>query len=241
MLASGGPAKSWTSTTSPACRSPRPAASWWASSPAATCGFSKILELRVSDVMTRENLVTATGTVTLEEAEKILMAKKVEKLLLVDEDYTLTGLITIKDIDMMKRFPNACKDAQGRLARRCRRRRARLRAGRKPASKGRRRARGRQCARPFGQRHRDRQETQRTLGHRRGRRKHCHRRRLQGSDRRRRRRRQSGHRPGVDLHHAGHFRRGRAADHGHLRSRAGGRRSTTCRSSPTAAFATRAT
>ncbi|MEX0978877.1 MAG: IMP dehydrogenase, partial [Pirellulales bacterium] len=53
--------------------------------------------------------------VTLEEAEKILMAKKVEKLLLVDENYTLTGLITIKDIDMMKRFPNACKDGQGRL------------------------------------------------------------------------------------------------------------------------------
>ncbi len=71
--------------------------------------------LTISNVMTRENLVTATGTVTLEEAEKILMAKKVEKLLLVDEDYTLTGLITIKDIDMMKRFPNACKDGQGRL------------------------------------------------------------------------------------------------------------------------------
>ncbi len=59
--------------------------------------------------------MTATGTVTLEEAEKILMANKVEKLLLVDENYTLTGLITIKDIDMMKRFPNACKDRQGRL------------------------------------------------------------------------------------------------------------------------------
>ena len=65
--------------------------------------------------MTRENLVTATGTVTLEEAEKILMAKKVEKLLLVDEDFRLTGLITIKDIDMMRRFPQACKDGQGRL------------------------------------------------------------------------------------------------------------------------------
>ena len=71
--------------------------------------------LKISDVMTRDNLVTATGTVTLEEAEKILMAKKVEKLLLVDDNYTLTGLITIKDIDMMKRFPNACKDGQGRL------------------------------------------------------------------------------------------------------------------------------
>ena len=72
-------------------------------------------DLRIQEVMTRENLVTATGTVTLAEAEKILMAKKVEKLLLVDEDYRLTGLITIKDVDMMKSFPNACKDSQGRL------------------------------------------------------------------------------------------------------------------------------
>ncbi len=72
-------------------------------------------DLKIQEVMTRENLVTATGTVTLAEAEKILMAKKVEKLLLVDEDYRLTGLITIKDVDMMKSFPNACKDSQGRL------------------------------------------------------------------------------------------------------------------------------
>ena len=63
--------------------------------------------------MTRENLVTATGTVTLTEAERILTNKKVEKLLLVDESYNLTGLITIKDIDMMKRFPDACKDNWG--------------------------------------------------------------------------------------------------------------------------------
>jgi IMP dehydrogenase len=53
--------------------------------------------------------------VTLDEAETILMANKVEKLLLVDGNGLLTGLITIKDIDMMKRFPNACKDRQGRL------------------------------------------------------------------------------------------------------------------------------
>ncbi len=75
--------------------------------------------LPIAQVMTREGLVTATvsasSTVTLGEAEKILMAKKVEKLLLVDEDYQLTGLITIKDIDMMRRFPQACKDDQGRL------------------------------------------------------------------------------------------------------------------------------
>ena len=69
----------------------------------------------VGKVMTCENLVTAQGTVTLEQAEKILMAKKVEKLLLVDESFRLTGLITIKDIDMMRRFPQACKDGQGRL------------------------------------------------------------------------------------------------------------------------------
>ena len=55
--------------------------------------------------MTKENLGNGYGEVTLEEAEKILTAKKVEKLLLVDENYKLTGLITIKDIDMMKRFP----------------------------------------------------------------------------------------------------------------------------------------
>ncbi len=72
-------------------------------------------DLRVSEVMTQENLVTAMGTVTLEEAEKILMEKKVEKLLLVDENLRLTGLITIKDIDNMRRFPQACKDGQGRL------------------------------------------------------------------------------------------------------------------------------
>jgi IMP dehydrogenase len=65
--------------------------------------------------MTQNGLVTATGTVTLDEAEKILMANKVEKLLLADSNGVLTGLITIKDIDMLNRFPNACKDKQGRL------------------------------------------------------------------------------------------------------------------------------
>ncbi|MBX3425943.1 MAG: IMP dehydrogenase [Pirellulales bacterium] len=78
--------------------------------------FLESNDIPVAEVMTgREQLVTATGTVTLAEAEKILMAKKVEKLLLVDENRKLTGLITIKDIDMMRRFPRAAKDAQGRL------------------------------------------------------------------------------------------------------------------------------
>jgi IMP dehydrogenase len=77
--------------------------------------FLEQSDLPISEVMTKENLVTATGEVSLEEAEKILTAKKVEKLLLVDEHYHLTGLITIKDIDMMNRFPRACKDKLGRL------------------------------------------------------------------------------------------------------------------------------
>ena len=72
-------------------------------------------ETPISEIMTKSGLVTATGAVSLAEAEKILMANKVEKLLLVDAAGLLTGLITIKDIDMMKRFPNACKDRQGRL------------------------------------------------------------------------------------------------------------------------------
>jgi IMP dehydrogenase len=72
-------------------------------------------DVSISEVMTKDHLVTARGTVTLEQAEKILMAKKVEKLLLVDENNRLTGLITIKDIDMMRRFPQAAKDRQGRL------------------------------------------------------------------------------------------------------------------------------
>lgn len=72
-------------------------------------------DIPIAEIMTRTGLVTATGEVSLDEAEKILMANKVEKLLLVNGEGLLTGLITIKDIDMMKRFPNACKDRHGRL------------------------------------------------------------------------------------------------------------------------------
>jgi IMP dehydrogenase len=70
--------------------------------------FLEAQDLKIAEVMTREHLVTATGNVSLEEAEKVLMVNKVEKLLLVDENNRLTGLITIKDIDKMRRFPNAC-------------------------------------------------------------------------------------------------------------------------------------
>jgi IMP dehydrogenase len=70
---------------------------------------------RIAEVMTRDNLVTAQENTTLEEAERILTGNKVEKLLLVDDKYRLKGLITIKDIDKLSSFPNACKDPRGRL------------------------------------------------------------------------------------------------------------------------------
>src|SRR5205085_7197785 len=69
----------------------------------------------LSEVMTQDNLVTAAENTTLEAAERILTQNKVEKLLLVDENYKLKGLITIKDIDKLMSFPNACKDQRGRL------------------------------------------------------------------------------------------------------------------------------
>lgn len=69
----------------------------------------------ISEVMTKENLVTAPEDTTLEKAQRILLENKVEKLLLVDEQYQLKGLITIKDIDKNLRFPRASKDSRGRL------------------------------------------------------------------------------------------------------------------------------
>ncbi|HEV3446607.1 MAG TPA: IMP dehydrogenase [Gemmataceae bacterium] len=70
---------------------------------------------KLSEVMTKDNLVTAQENTTLEAAERILTENKVEKLLLVDENYKLRGLITIKDIDKLTSFPQACKDKRGRL------------------------------------------------------------------------------------------------------------------------------
>jgi len=70
---------------------------------------------KISEVMTKDNLVTASESTKLEEAERILTKNKVEKLLLVDDQYRLKGLITIKDIDKLTSFPHACKDERGRL------------------------------------------------------------------------------------------------------------------------------
>ncbi|WP_413374399.1 IMP dehydrogenase [Paenibacillus taichungensis] len=77
--------------------------------------FIHDFSIKISEVMTRENLVTAPVGTTLQEAEGILQKHKIEKLPLVDESNTLKGLITIKDIEKAIQFPNAAKDAQGRL------------------------------------------------------------------------------------------------------------------------------
>ena len=149
------------------------------------------------------------------------MAKKVEKLLLVDENYKLTGLITIKDIDMMRRLP------------------ASLQGWARPAAGGAAvgvhdyRA-GRACLIEKGvdvlvvdsaHGHSANvietvKEIKKRLGHRRDRRQRGHRRGLPRPDRRRGRRGEGRHRAGLDLHDAGHLRRRRAADHRDSRSRA---------------------
>ncbi|MBY9082398.1 IMP dehydrogenase [Paenibacillus sp. HN-1] len=77
--------------------------------------FIHDFNIPISDVMTKENLVTAPVGTTLAEAEVVLQHHKIEKLPLVDENYVLKGLITIKDIEKAIQFPNGAKDAQGRL------------------------------------------------------------------------------------------------------------------------------
>lgn len=69
----------------------------------------------IKDVMTKENLITAAPGTTLEDAKKILWKNRIEKLPIVDKDGRLVGLITSKDIDNVKNYPNACKDEKGRL------------------------------------------------------------------------------------------------------------------------------
>ncbi len=65
--------------------------------------------------MTKENLITVPVGTTLEQAEQILHQHRVEKLLVVNDDYELKGLITVKDIQKKLKYPNASKDSQGRL------------------------------------------------------------------------------------------------------------------------------
>jgi IMP dehydrogenase len=77
--------------------------------------FEKNLDQAVSAVMTKDNLITVSVGTTLEEAEKLLQRHRIEKLLVVDQQYHLKGLITVKDIQKKLEYPRATKDAQGRL------------------------------------------------------------------------------------------------------------------------------
>jgi IMP dehydrogenase len=77
--------------------------------------FENRFDLPISEVMTKENLVTVPVGTTLEQAEAILHTHRVEKLLVVDDHYNLKGLITVKDIQKKLKYPLAAKDSQGRL------------------------------------------------------------------------------------------------------------------------------
>ncbi len=77
--------------------------------------FETNLERKVSDVMTKDNLVTVSEGISLENSKMLLHKHRIEKLLVVDKKGRLTGMITIKDIEKIKKFPNACKDRMGRL------------------------------------------------------------------------------------------------------------------------------
>lgn len=77
--------------------------------------FETDLEKNVAQVMTKNNLVTVSEGISLMESKKLLHAHRIEKLLVVDRQGRLTGLITIKDIEKLKKYPNSCKDSMGRL------------------------------------------------------------------------------------------------------------------------------
>ena len=77
--------------------------------------FENNLEKPVSEVMTHKNLVTVSEGISLEESKRLLHQHRIEKLLVVDKAGRLTGMITIKDIEKIKKYPNACKDGLGRL------------------------------------------------------------------------------------------------------------------------------
>ncbi len=77
--------------------------------------FETRYDLPISEVMTKDSLITVPVGTTLEEAQKILHQHRVEKLLVVDEEFALKGLITVKDIQKKLKYPNAAKDPQGRL------------------------------------------------------------------------------------------------------------------------------
>ena len=234
-------------SASRACRSPRTAArkaGSSASSPTAICGSRPTSRGRSSDVMTREHLITVPVGTTLDAAREILHQHKVEKLLVVDRDYRLKGLITVKDIQKAVKYPNASKDSLGRL--RCG---AAIGVARDTVER----------AEALVAANVDVLVVDTAHGHSQGvldmvravapalpRRRPRRRQRRdgrgdRGADRAGRRRREGRHRRRLDLHDARHRRHRRADDHGGHGMRARGGERTTSRSSPMAASASRAT
>ena len=198
----------------------------------------------VSELMTRDNLVTVGPGVTQEEARRQLHQRRIEKLLVVDEDGRCIGLITVKDIEKAVAYPDATKDEAGRL---------RVAAATTVGDKGFERSQALIDAEcdlividtAHGHNvdvaaavERIRKHIERRPDRRRQRR---HRRSDQGADRRRRGRGEGRHRPGLDLHHPGRRRRRRAAAHRDPRFGRARRRRPTRRSSPTAASGPAAT
>ena len=158
----------------------------------------------VAELMTHENLVTVGVGVTQEEARRLLHQRRIEKLLVVDEAYRCVGLVTVKDIEKAVTYPNATKDAAGRL---------RVAAATTVGDKGFERSEALIDGevRPDRHRHRARPQQGRRARGRAGeapveqrpgrRRQHRHRRSRQGADRGGRGRDQGRDRPGLDLHH----------------------------------------
>jgi IMP dehydrogenase/GMP reductase len=143
---------------------------------------------KVSELMTKDALVTVREGVSQDEAKRLLHQHRIEKLLVVDGDYCCVGLITVKDIEKAVANPNACKDEQGRL---------RVAAATSVGEAG------------FA-----RSEALIEAGAGGGW-QHCHRRRCERADRCRGGRHQGRHRARLDLHHAGDRRRRRAATDSH--------------------------
>ena len=77
--------------------------------------FETNVDQPVGNVMTKDNLVTVSADISLDESKTLLHRHRIEKLLVVDDDYNLKGLITIKDIEKIRKYPRACKDGLGRL------------------------------------------------------------------------------------------------------------------------------
>src|SRR6478609_7068303 len=160
----------------------------------------------VRELMTHENLATVSEGVSQDEARKILHQRRIEKLLVVDETYRCTGLITVKDMEKAVLHPDATKDAGGRL---------RVAAATTVGDKGFERTEALIDAgcdvividTAHGHNLEVSRAVERGPG---GRRQHCDGRSRQGAGRRRGGRGQSRHRPGLDLHHARGCRRRRA-------------------------------